>query len=87
MIPRREPQTEVVYDSPAGLIRASAGVEGDRVTSVAFQNVPAFRYAQGLDLTTRAGSIRIEVSYGGAFYAWSMPPSSGSRSFPKTRPR
>ena len=45
--PRREPRTEVVYDSPAGLIRASAVVEGDRVTSVAFRNVAAFRYARG----------------------------------------
>src|SRR3954451_11408564 len=69
IVPRREPMTEVVYDSPAGLIRASAVVESDRVVSVAFRNVPAFRYAQGLDLTTSAGSMRVDVSYGGAFYA------------------
>ena len=36
---------------------------------LAFRNVPAFRYAQGLDLTTSVGSIRVDVSYGGAFYA------------------
>src|SRR3954468_1639935 len=69
IVPRREPMTEVVYDSPAGLIRASAVVESDRGVSVAFRNVPAFRYAQGLDLTTSAGLIRVDVSYGGAFYA------------------
>jgi proline racemase len=69
MLPRREPRTDVVYDSPAGLIRASAGVEGDRVLSVAFRNVPAFRYAQGLDLATSVGPVRADVSYGGAFYA------------------
>ncbi len=69
MLPRREPRTEVVYDSPAGLIRASAEVEGDRVVSVAFRNVPAFRYAQGLDLATSVGPVRADVSYGGAFYA------------------
>ena len=40
MIPRCEPQTEVVYDSPAGLIRASAKVEDGRVTSVAFRQCP-----------------------------------------------
>jgi proline racemase len=59
----------VVYDSPAGLIRASATVEDDRVTAVAFRNVPAFRFAQGLDLATRVGPVRADVSYGGAFYA------------------
>jgi trans-L-3-hydroxyproline dehydratase len=69
MLPRREPRTEVVYDSPAGLIRASAGVEGDRVVSVAFRNVPAFRYAQGLSLQTSVGPVRADVAYGGAFYA------------------
>jgi trans-L-3-hydroxyproline dehydratase len=69
MLPRREPRTEVVYDSPAGLIRASADVDGDRVISVAFRNVPAFRYAQGLDLATSVGPVRADVSYGGAFYA------------------
>jgi proline racemase len=69
MLPRREPRTEVTYDSPAGLIRASAEVADGRVTSVAFRNVSAFRYAQGLDLTTSVGSLRADVSYGGAFYA------------------
>ncbi len=69
MLPRREPRTEVVYDSPAGLIRASAEVEDGRVTLVAFRNVPAFRYAHGVDLATTAGPVRADISYGGAFYA------------------
>jgi proline racemase len=69
MVARHEPRTEVVYDSPAGLIRASAAVENQRVTSVAFRNVPAFRYAHGLDLATSVGPVRADVSYGGAFYA------------------
>ena len=69
MVPRDEPRTEVVYDSPAGLIRASAAVEDGRVTSVAFQNVPAFRYAHELELATSAGPVRADVAYGGAFYA------------------
>jgi trans-L-3-hydroxyproline dehydratase len=69
MLPRREPRTEVVYDSPAGLIRASAMIDDSRVTSVAFRNVPAFRFARGLDLTTSDGPVRADVSYGGAFYA------------------
>jgi proline racemase len=69
MVARRQPRTEVVYDSPAGLIRASAMIEDSRVVSVAFRNVPAFRYAQGLDLRTSAGAVRADLAYGGAFYA------------------
>ncbi len=69
MLPRREPQTEVVYDSPAGLIRACATVEGDRVTAVAFRNVPSFRFARGMEVETSRGTVRADVSFGGAFYA------------------
>ena len=69
MVARCEPRTEVVFDSPAGLIRASAAVDDGRVTSVTFRNVPAFRYAKGLDLATSAGPVRADVAYGGAFYA------------------
>ena len=57
MLARREPATEVIYDSPAGLIRACATVEGDRVTSVAFRNVPAFRFAKGCEVATSQGTI------------------------------
>jgi proline racemase len=69
MFPRCEPHTDVVYDSPAGLIRACARVEGDRVPSVAFHNVPAFRFAQGLSVDTSAGPVTADVAFGGAFYA------------------
>ena len=69
MLPCYEPRTDVVYDAPAGLIRAWADVEGGRVTAVGFQNVPSFRYAQGIDVATSAGPIRADIAYGGAFYA------------------
>ena len=69
MLPRRSPRTEVVYDSPAGLIRAMADIEGDRVTSVAFRNVPSFRFAQGLPIAISMGNVTVDVSFGGAFYA------------------
>jgi proline racemase len=69
MIPRCEPQSDVVYDSPAGLIRARAQVDGDGVTSVAFRNVPAFRYVQGLSIATSVGDVTVDVAFGGAFYA------------------
>lgn len=69
MLPRHEPTSLVAYDSPAGLIRATATMEGGRVTAVAFQNVPAFRYAQGIEVETSAGPVTADVAFGGAFYA------------------
>lgn len=69
MLPRGEPQTEVVFDAPAGLIRARASVADGRVTSVAFRNVPAFRFARDIHVQTSAGPVRADVAFGGAFYA------------------
>jgi trans-L-3-hydroxyproline dehydratase len=61
----------VVYDSPAGTIRARAGRarEADRVERVAFQNVPSFVMHGGLVVKLAKGQARVDVAFGGAFYA------------------
>ena len=69
VVPRVAPETEVVYDSPAGLIRARAAVEGDCVNSVAFANVPAFRFARNVEVDTSRGMQIVDIAYGGAWYA------------------
>ena len=70
MVPRRgEMETPVTYDSPAGLIRAVATHDGEHVTSVRFQNVPAFQYRRGLAIRTSVGEVTVDVAWGGAFYA------------------
>lgn len=69
MHPAIEPVTEIVYDAPAGLIRAHATLAEGRVQQVAFENVPAFQYATGLEVETSAGRVPVEVAWGGAFYA------------------
>ena len=63
------PETAVTYDTPAGLVRTRAALDGERVTGVAFQNVPAFRYAAGVDIVTSVGPLTVAVAFGGAFYA------------------
>src|SRR5204863_666788 len=73
--------TSVVYDSPAGTIRArarigagGAGAAGGaggagRVESVAFLNVPSFVLHGGLTVKLGARPVRADVAFGGAFYA------------------
>jgi proline racemase len=91
MLPRRQPCkgkcTEVVYDSPAGLIRATATVEDDRVTSVAFRNVPSFRFAHALHLETSVGQVTVDVAFGGAFYALVDASALGVEVLPAHAPR
>jgi proline racemase len=61
--------TMVVYDSPAGTIRARADVSGSRVNSVSFANVPSFVLHGGLTVKLASRQIRADVAFGGAFYA------------------
>jgi trans-L-3-hydroxyproline dehydratase len=69
----------VVYDAPAGTIRARATLrssfdrlrmsETQRVESVAFVNVPSFVLHGGLSVKLGSRQIRADVAFGGAFYA------------------
>lgn len=59
----------VVYDVPAGTIRATASVVNGRVERVAFANVPSFVLAGGLAVKAGSRQIRVDVAFGGEFYA------------------
>jgi proline racemase len=64
----------IVYDSPAGTVRARAKRAGraggaGRIDSVAFQNVPSFVLHGGLTVKLATRHIRADVAFGGAFYA------------------
>jgi proline racemase len=72
----REPD-RIVYDSPAGLVHARAQVSARggedgrrvRVDRVAFDNVPSFVFAPGLGIRAGNREVRVDVAFGGAFYA------------------
>jgi proline racemase len=59
----------IVFDTPAGAVRATATREGQRVERVAFTNVPAFVLRAGLPIQLGPRHLRADVAYGGAFYA------------------
>jgi proline racemase len=65
MLPIVEPETELVLDVPSGRLPVVASVSGRQVGRVRFRNVPAFVFAEGLE----AESLRVDLAYGGAFYA------------------
>jgi proline racemase len=70
MVEVRRPVTELLLESPAGLIAVRAEVEGRKVTRVTFENVPAF--AVHLDAPIEVphlGRLTVDVAYGGMFYA------------------
>jgi proline racemase/trans-L-3-hydroxyproline dehydratase len=69
VVPITGPSTEVVVDAPSGRLRCVAEVDGSRVVSVRFANVPSFVEATGLVLRLDGGEVVVDLAFGGAFYA------------------
>lgn len=68
-VPATGPQTIVRMDTPAGLIEATAQVEGDKVTSVTFLSAPAFCAQSQVPLKLDGfGEVIVDIAYGGNFY-------------------
>ena len=79
-----EPETTIRIDTPAGLVIAHARIEDGRVASVYFQNVPSF--VVELDAIVDVpefGSVRYDLAFGGAFYAYVKAVDVGLRCEPE----
>ncbi len=60
----------IKLDVPAGRVVAEYRMEGGYVEEVRITNVPSFLHSQGLEIDCpRLGPIRVDVAYGGNFYA------------------
>jgi proline racemase len=84
MVPAREPVTELKLEAPAGLVPVRVDVAGGKVTSVTFENVPAF--AVQLDATIEVphvGRATVDVAYGGMFYVIADAEQFGLRLVPE----
>ena len=69
LIEAKEPETEVVLEAPAGLIRTKAQVKDGKVVSVTLTNVPAFLYKENLKTVVDGREITYDISFGGSFFA------------------
>ncbi|MDR7482382.1 MAG: proline racemase family protein [Armatimonadota bacterium] len=70
-IPAAAGEVSLRLDTPAGRVLARARVKDGRVRSVTFENVPSFVTA--LDQTVEVpglGTVRYDIAFGGAFYAY-----------------
>lgn len=65
-------EKEVVVETPAGLIRATAKLAQDRlkVREVSFKNVESFLYKEDVELDVEGvGKVKLDISFGGSFFA------------------
>lgn len=71
LLPMTSPETTIKMDTPAGLVTAHARVADGRAQSVYFHNVPSFVLAQDETVDVPGlGSVRYDIAFGGAFYAF-----------------
>jgi proline racemase len=83
LYPATEPQTVIRWETPAGLVTATADVStagngGPEVAGVRFVNVPSYLHAADIGLRSpdlelhgaaaAAGSLRVQLAFGGAYY-------------------
>jgi proline racemase len=73
LIVPREGRDEIVLDTPAGRVRATATVRSQRgatrVERVSFTNVPSFTLHGAVPVRLGTRDLRVDVAFGGAFYA------------------
>jgi proline racemase len=83
MLPMNEPVTEFILEAPAGLVGIKAECQDGKVKRVTFRNVPAF--AVHLDANVEVpqlGTVKVDVAWGGMFYAISDAAQFGLRLTP-----
>ena len=66
IVAMREPETELVLEAPAGLVRVRAECRDGRVVRVRITNVPSFADRLGVPLEVPGlGTLTIDTAYGG----------------------
>ena len=69
LVPKSEPYTEVIIDTPVGMIPTLVKVEAGRVTEVTITNVPAFLFQDHVEVNVDGITYEVAISFGGTFFA------------------
>jgi len=77
LVEAREPETEIVLDAPAGVVRVKVAVRDGLVKSVTLRNVPCFVHQ--LDYETEVptlGRLKMDIAFGGDLFFAYLPAAS-----------
>jgi proline racemase len=70
ILPMQEPVTQLVLETPGGLISVTCQCRQGKVTQVKFTNVPAFPLYLDKSIEVQGvGTVKIDVAYGGMMFA------------------
>lgn len=66
-----DPEKPVVLETPAGLVRVKPTLEGNKVTNVSIQNVPAFLWEEDVEVDIDGlGKLNVDIAFGGSFFVF-----------------
>lgn len=71
MLKMQTPLTDVILETPAGLVHARAYIDRNRVSEVSFTNVPAFVWQSDVPVEVPQLNcfITLDIAFGGSFFA------------------
>lgn len=69
MVFKKEPLTELKFDTPIGKVLVRAKIKEDSVESITFQNQPCFLYHKDIELNIPSfGKLRTDIVFGGNWF-------------------
>jgi len=83
MVEVKEPFTEVVLDTAAGLVRVKAKVKDGNVGTISFQGPPSFYQESSVINVPDIGKIHADIAFGGLYYAFIDPEEVGIKVAPQ----
>lgn len=83
MVEVKEPLTEVVLDTAAGLVRVRAEVKNENVEKISFQGSPSFYQESTVVDVQGVGKIHTDIAFGGLYYAFVDPKEVGVKVEPE----
>lgn len=70
LVPVTEPYTNVVLETPAGIIKTAVKVKDGKAIEVSIFNVPAFLYKENVEINIHGyEKFYIDIAFGGSFFA------------------
>lgn len=70
LIPVTEPYTNVVLETPAGIVRTDVKVNAGKAVEVSIFNVPAFLYKEDIEININGyDKFNVDIAFGGSFFA------------------
>lgn len=70
IVEAEEPETNIVLDTAAGLIKLKIEIENGRAKAVTFTNAPAFVLKENVIINSQKfGRVQMDIAYGGNIYA------------------